>query len=154
MSKRTRIAVVVAALLLGVVGPVVAADGDRQAAQAGAVDARKVFRLLDEIIPRTGWTRTGRPAFLAPQQRWKLANLACTVNQAHDNVYEYEPVVDELLLQLDLPSPYRYQSPVLALSQRIHQYKEDLGAVYEIGSEGFCEFAEWRADQHAVGTTG
>jgi hypothetical protein len=153
MSKRTRIAVVVAALLLGAVGPIVSA-GEHQAAQASTVDTRKVFRLLDEIIPRTGWTRTGRPAFLAPQQRWTLADLACTVNQAHDNVDDYEPVVDSLLQQVDLPSPYRFQSPVVTLSQRIHQYKEDAGLVYELGSEAFCDYAEWRAEEHAQGAMG
>jgi hypothetical protein len=42
----------------------------------------------------------------------------------------------------------------VTLSQRIHQYKEDAGPVYELGSEAFCEYAELRADEHTDGVTG
>jgi hypothetical protein len=151
MRKRTRIAVV-AALLFGLAATAVTGPDHRQVAQASTVDGRTVFRLLDNIVPRTGWTRTGRPAYLTPQQRWKLAKVACTANSAHDNVYEYEPLVDALLTELDLPNPYRYQDPVLVLSRRLHQYKERAGLAYTLGSQIFCDTADRQVEWHAAGS--
>jgi hypothetical protein len=153
MRKRVRIAVVVAALLLAVVAPTVTTADHRQAAEAGAMDWRAAYRTLAGIIPRTGWTRTHRPASLADRQWWQVAHVACRVNEAHDNVYEYETEVDYLLSQLGWPNPYRYQSPALELSRRIHQYKEDAGSAYEYGSQVFCSSAERFAKPHAAATT-
>jgi hypothetical protein len=150
MSKRTRIAVVVAALLLGAVGPVIAADGNRQAAQASTVDMREVSRVyqeLERIIPRTGWMRNGRPAFLAPPMRWRLEKVACTVNQAHDLVYDYQ-VDDQLRQQFDLgDDAWRYQSALLRLSDQLQVWKQGAGPVYEQGSEWFCDHVDERLEQ-------
>jgi hypothetical protein len=149
MSKRTRIAVVVAALLLGVVGPTVAAGGNRQPAQASTVDMRevtKVSQTLERFIPSTGWMRNGRPASLAPPVRWRLQKVACTVNQAHDLVYEYQ--VDDQLWQLDLGDDvWRYQSALLGLSDQIEQWKQGAGDVYERGSNWFCDRVDKRLEQ-------
>ena len=138
MSKRTRVAVVAAALLLGVVGPVVAAGGNRQAAQASTGDVREVIRVLDEIVPRAGWMRTGRPAIFTGEQRWKLLQVACTVNDVHG--YVHEASIDEQLWQLDrqVPGAYRLQSSVLALSERIAMFKERAGTSFEVGTARFC----------------
>ena len=153
MSKRTRIAVLGTALLVGVILSTFVVDGNRQTAQASTVDGGKIYRLLDEILPKAGLLRAGRPAPFTVTQRWRLADIACTVNELHDNVYEYEPVVNDLLLAADLPNPYRFQSPVLTLSQRIHRFKEDAGLAYTLGSETFCEYADWRVDRPASGAT-
>ena len=148
MNKRSRIAVVVAALLLGVVGPTVAA-GNRQAVQASTVDMRevtKVSQALGRFIPSTGWMRNGRPAFPAPQMRWRLEKVACTVNKAHDLVYEYQ--VDDQLRQLDLGDDiWRYRSALLGLSDQIEQWKQGAGVVYEQGSEWFCDHVDERLEQ-------
>jgi len=149
MRKRTRIAVVVAALLVAVVGPTVTAGGDRQAAQASTVDMRevtKVSQALERIIPRTGLMRNGRPASLAPPMRWRLQKVACTVNQAHDLVYEYQ--LDEQLWRLDLgEDAWRYQSALLRLSDRLQQFKESAGDAFEQGSERFCHHVDERLEQ-------
>jgi hypothetical protein len=150
MRKRTSVAVVIAALLLGVVGPTVTTPERRQVAKASALNLRAVFRSLDDIIPRSGWTRTGRPAHLTDQQRWQLANVACTVHQVHDNVHEYESEADYLLSQLGWVNPYRFQSPVLELSRRIYQFKQDGEVVYEAGTQVFCDQAKQNVKLYAA----
>ena len=145
MRKRTRIAVVVAALLVAVVAPAVNPP-TRQVAEAGTVNWEEVVATLDRTIPRTGWMRNGRPAFLAPPMRWRLEKAACTVNQAHDLVYEYQ--VDDQLRQLDLgDDAWRYQSALLRLSDRIEQWKQGAGDVYKQGSEWFCDHVDERLEQ-------
>jgi hypothetical protein len=153
MTKRIRIAVVVAALLLGVVAPTVTPADTRQAAHAGALDWRAAYRSLDSIIPRTGWMRNGRPAHLTVPEWWQLAKVACTVNKAHDNVYKFESQADYLLSQLDLLNPYRYQSPVLELSRRIHEFRAGAGPAYVYGSMMFCKHADQNVKLHASTTT-
>jgi hypothetical protein len=150
MRKRTRIAIVVAALLVSVVGPTAITAGNRQDAEASAPDWRAAYRALDNIIPRTGWTRTGRSVALTPQRRWQLANVACTVNEVHDNVYEYEDEVDYLLSELGWFNPYRFQSPTLELSRRIYQFKDDSGPMYDYGSQVFCDYAKDIVEQYAA----
>ena len=150
MRKRTRIAIVVAALLIAVVAPTVTGADNRQAAEASAPDWRAAYRALDNIIPRTGWTRTRRSVSLTPQRRWQLANVACKVNEVHDNVYEYEGEVDYLLSELDWFNPYRFQSPTLELSRRIYQFKQEAGPMYDYGSQAFCDDAKEIVEQHAA----
>jgi len=154
MSKRTRIAVVAAALLVAVVAPAAVNTPDRQVAEAGTVNWEEAFAALDRTIPKLGWTRTGRPAFLTPPQRLTLEKVACKVNQLHDDVYKYEPEVDSLLSQLDLPNPYRFQSPVVALSWKIHEYKEAAGPAYRVGSQVFCDRDDWSVERPPAGATG
>jgi hypothetical protein len=153
MTKRTRIAVVITTLLVAVVAPAVNPP-TRQVAEAGTLNWEEVFATLDRVIPRTGWTRTGRPAFLTVEQRWRLAKVACEVNEVHDNVYEYEPEVSALLSELDLPNPYRFQSPVLTLTRQIYEFKDAAGPAYEVGSQMFCDHADWSLEQGASGATG
>jgi hypothetical protein len=143
MRKRTGIAVVVAALLVATVAPTVTTN--RQVAQASALDGRAVARTLDAILPVAARVRAGRPAFLTELQRLRLAKVACTVNKAHDFVHEYH--VDRLVWELDVPGAYRYQDSVLTLSQQIHEYKDDAGAVYELGSELYCDTVDARLEQ-------
>ena len=152
MRKRTRIAVV-AALLLAVVAPAVNPP-NRQVAEANTVNWEEVVAALDRIIPRTGWMRTGRPAYLTAEQRWRLAKVACEVNELHDDLYEYEPEVSSLLSAVDLPNPYRFQSPVLTLSRRIYEFKDAAGPAYEVGSQMFCDHADRRVEQGASGAAG
>ena len=147
MRKRTRLAIVVAALLVAVVGPTAT---HRQEAEAGAPDWRSAYRALDNIIPRIGWTRTGRSVSLTPQRRWQLANVACSVNNVHDNVHKYEAKVDSLLSELGWSNPYPYQSPTLELSRRIYQFKEGAGPLYSYGSQIFCEDARYYAKLYAA----
>jgi hypothetical protein len=151
MRKRTRIAVVVAALLLAVVAPTVTAADNRQVAEASTLDWRAAVRALDSIIPRTGDLRNGKSAFLTVPERWQLAKVACTVNQRHDQVHKFESAADSLLGQVDLAdlSPYRFQSPVLELSRRLHRFKQDAGPVYGYGSKAFCDLAEYNVKLHA-----
>jgi hypothetical protein len=104
MRKRTRIAVVAAALLLGVVAPTVAAVGNGQAAEAGLVSGEgaafqrlapsaryllsgkppvelsKSFEAAGEIartIPITRETSTGEKIMLTVEEHADLVEIAC-----------------------------------------------------------------------------
>ena len=156
MRKRTRIAVVVAALLVAVVAPAVNPP-TRQVAVAGPVnweEVGEVVATLDRTIPKTGWTRTGRPAFPTAPQRLTLEKVACKVNGLHDNLYDYEPAVDTVLSDLDLPNPYRFQSQVVTLSRQLHEFKDDIGPAYQIGTARFCGRAGWSVERNPSAAAG
>jgi hypothetical protein len=142
---------VVAALLLAMVAPIAIGANDRQAAQASAPQPGAVLRRLYQIIPQAGSTKVGRPAWPTTEQWWRLAKVACTTNEFHDNVHEYETTVDDLLSLTGIPNPYRYQSSVLELSRQIYEFKQQGGLVYEFETTLFCAKADRQVKRY-VGT--
>jgi hypothetical protein len=176
MRKRTRIGVVAAALLFGVVAPtVVGAAGNDGLVLASALhggvniaeraaqsarwvltgippvdpsDVAAVTRRLEATIPDAAQSPTGRTA-LTDEQRLKLMHVACKVNEAHDFAHEYR--IDELLRTLDpqVPGAVRVRDSVLDLSSDIADAKEDADLAYEVGSEVFCEEVKYQVEQQA-----
>jgi hypothetical protein len=67
-------------------------------------------------------------------------------------VHKYERVVDQLLPGTNLPYPYRYQDPVLELSEWIYQFKQDAGTPFQVGTQRFCRYAEYNVNLHASNT--
>jgi hypothetical protein len=161
MRKRTRIAVVTAALLVAVVAPTLSgAQGTGRAALAsGAVTAGAVpvdpgdvmagVRWLESIIPTAGRVRAGRSSFFTKEQRWRLMSVACTVNDVHGYVYESD--IDERLWDLEplVPGAYRQQGSVLELSEQIDEGREDLGSSFGQATARFCHNVGRRVDRRA-----
>ena len=104
-------------------------------------------RRLEDTIPAAARSSTGRTISLSVEQRWKLMHVACRVNGAHDFAHEYR--IDDLLRQLEVqvPGASRFRDSVLDLSSEIAEAKEGAGLAYEVGSDVFCEWVDYRVDQ-------
>ena len=122
--------------------------------EAGITVERLTARLTSRRHPSAGPT----PAAVNTPDRQVAGagtvNWEGVVEALHDDMYEYEPEIDSLLSRLDLPNPYRFQSPVVALSWQIHEYKEAAGPAYQVGSQMFCDRDDWSVERPAAGTTG
>jgi hypothetical protein len=152
MRKRTRIAVVTAALLAGLVVPAglqgqahaAGTAGSRQLVSAAPVNGQAITRWLQGFLPTTGHTRVGKTAALPELQWWKMAKVACKANELHDTVYEWQ--IDQLLwgVESQVPGVYRYRNPILRLSWELSELRERGGWVSELSAEGLCAHVDWR----------
>jgi hypothetical protein len=166
MKKRTRIAVVVAALLLAMVGPAVShAVGNDGVVAAGMLNGKFFERLgrglrvilggsddlarglrasrhLDSVIGPVVVTRSGDTLIPTAEERAYLYQLACQIKYAHDLVREEEAAWKLVMLGEKVKGAVGYAASVANLSRELKKAEDNGDRAWKIAGATFCTAAE------------
>ena len=172
MSKRTRIAVVAAALLLAMAGPAVAgAVGNDGVVAAGMLNVKFLERLgrgvrvilggsddlaaglrasrhLDSVIGPFVVTRTGETLFPSAEERAYLYQLACQIKYVHDLEREDEAWWQLVTLTEKVKGSVGYAASVANLSRELKKAEDHGDRAWKAAGAAFCTAAEENLKQY------
>jgi hypothetical protein len=167
MRKRTRITVVAAALLLGLVAPTIGgAAGNDQAVLAGMLDGRWIQRVvqgvrvalggssddlargvaatlhLSSVIDPVVTTPAGRRLIPTAKERAHLYQLACQLKTVHDLDREQEAAWRLMLMAEQIDGAVGYAALVVNLTRELEQAEDNGDRAWAAASTGFCIAAD------------
>jgi hypothetical protein len=166
MRKRTRIAVVAAALALAMVGPAaVGAAGHDGVVAAGMVNGRfferlgravrvalggsddlargvRASRQLDSVIGSMVVTRSGDMLIPTPEERAYLYQLACQIKYVHDLDREQEASWRLVMLGEKVKGAVGYAASVANLSRDLEKAEDNGDRAWSVASATLCTMAE------------
>jgi hypothetical protein len=166
MSKRTRIAVVAAALLLAMVGPAVSgAVGNDGVVAAGMMNGRFLERLsrglriilggsddlarglrasrhLDSVIGPVVIAKSGDTLIPTAEERAYLYQLACQIKYVHELEREQEAWWRLVMLGEKVKGAVGYAASVANLSRELKKAEDNGDRVWKVAGATFCTAAE------------
>lgn len=172
MSKRTRIAVVAAALALAMVGPAAAgAAGHDGVVAAGMVNGRFFERLgravrvalggsddlargvlasrrLDSVIGPVVATRSGDTLIPTPEERAYLYQLACQIKYVRDLDREREAWWRLVMLGEKIKGTVGYAASVANLSRELEKAEDNGDRAWSVAGATLCTMAEENLKGH------